>query len=326
MHQKDPKSMSLGDHLEELRARLLYALLGLMPIFGVSLMFGKSILAFLLRPAERALLAAGQPDEFLGLGPLEVLGAYLKVSVVITVVLGTPWVLYQLWKFVAPGLYMHERRYVYFLLPLSAVLTVSGVYFLYRVILPVMLAWLIAFGTDIGARGRETADLPKDVTLRSVPVLAADPPAKDLKVGDEWVNTSLLQRRVCVGVRDGVPDILAENLRKESPIVQQFSIEKYVSLLFTLTLAFAGIFQVPVVVLLLGWVGLIDHTFVRTYRKHAILACAVVAALISPGDPASLVLLWAPLVVLWELGGVLLRLFPAHKVAGPRPELLEGEG
>lgn len=318
--------MPLGDHLEELRKRLLLAVGGLLPLFCVALAFGKPLLGFLLGPPRAALRAAGQHDNFTALGPLETLGAYLKVSTIAAVVVGTPWFLYQLWKFVQPGLYRHERRYVYFLLPMSALLTFTGVVFLYRIILPIMLTWLVAFGSDIGASTPDTTPVPAGITLPSVPVLDADPPIESLQPGNEWVNKTLLERRVCVSVADGKAEIFSMPLRKDTLIVQQFSVEKYVSLLFTLTLAFAVVFQAPVVVLLLGWVGLIDQKFLSTYRRHAILACLVIAAFISPGDPTSLVLMWLPLIALYELGGFLLRVFPAHRVAGPRDTAGEGEG
>jgi sec-independent protein translocase protein TatC len=309
--------MPLGDHLEELRRRLLWALLGLLPIFCIALAFGKELLGLVLDPAKAALRGAGQSDNFVALSPLEVLGSYLMVSMIAAVVVGTPWVLYQLWRFVAPGLYRHERRYVYVLLPLSASLTLASIAFLYAVILPVMLIWLVGFGVQVGGRANEVAPLPEGITLAHVPVLAADPPPEVLKPGDEWINSTLMERRVCVAVAEGRADVLASMLRRDSLIVQQFSVEKYVSLFFTLALAFALVFQAPVAVLLLGWVGIVDHEFLGKYRRHAILACLVIAAFISPGDPASLALMWIPLVALYELGGLLLRWLPASRVGGP---------
>ncbi|MCC6950251.1 MAG: twin-arginine translocase subunit TatC [Phycisphaerales bacterium] len=319
--------MPLGDHLEELRRRVLWALAGLVPVFCIALAFGKPLMTYLIEPARQALREAGQPDTLTALGPLEVLGAYLKVSTIAAVIVGTPWVLYQLWRFVAPGLYKHERRYVYFLLPLSALLTAASVCFLYLVILPIMLTWLVGFGADIGATPPAVAPLAEGVSLSTVTILDRDPPVEALKPGMAWVNSSLHEWRVCTGVNEGAVSILSQPLRKDTVIFQQFSIEKYVSLLFTLTIAFAAIFQAPVVVLLLGWVGLIDNAFLSKFRRHAVLGCLVIAAFISPGDPTSLVLMWLPLIALYELGGVLLRVFPASRVRGATdPDATEGEG
>ncbi len=311
-------NMPLGAHLEELRARVIRAVLGLVPIFVISLLFGERLLQFLIRPALHALREAGQPDNLQGLGPLDTFGAYMKVSLIVAAVVGSPWLLYQLWKFVSPGLHMHERRFVYFLLPLSALLTMAGVVFLYLVILPMMLNWLVTFGTGVGQSRPDTQPLPPGVTLAHVPVLAADPTSP--QVGDEWVNSTLHSRRVCIAILpDGKPDVLSATLHRDATIIQQFSIASYIGLLFTLTLAFAAAFQAPVVVLLLGWVGIINQKFLKKYRRYAIFTCGVVAALITPGDPASMIMMWIPLFLLYELGGVLLRIFPARRVAGPRP-------
>ena len=71
--------------------------------------------------------------------------------------------------------------------------------------------------------------------------------------------------------------------------------------------------------LLLGWVGLVDQTFLKKHRKHAVFATAIVAAALTPGDIWSMVLMWVPLYLLFELGFLLLRWFPASKV-GQRSE------
>src|SRR5258705_10321031 len=84
----DPRSMSFGDHLEELRRRLLWAIGSIAPIFIVALCFGEQILGFLIRPAQERLAAAGQPATMLQTNPIELLSAWLKVSAVVTIVVG----------------------------------------------------------------------------------------------------------------------------------------------------------------------------------------------------------------------------------------------
>ena len=106
--------MPLGEHLEELRRRLMAALYGLFPIFMIALYFGKEMLGIILLPVEKALRESGQGGRPVVIAPFEAFNAYLKVSVIAAVLVGSPWVLYQLWKFVAPGLYSTERRFVYF--------------------------------------------------------------------------------------------------------------------------------------------------------------------------------------------------------------------
>lgn len=309
--------MPLGDHLEELRKRIILALVGLVPIAVVALGFGSYLLSFLVEPAKAALRGAGQPDLLIGTGPLETFSTYMKVSIIVAVIVGSPWVFYQLWRFVSPGLHRHEKRFVYFLLPLSTLLTVSALVFLYRVILPVILGWLVGFGTGIGSNTAATAPLPEGVVLPAVPLLDADPPAPT--PGQVWFNNSLMELRIAAGTPDD-PQVRAISMHKDAGIVQQYRVSEYVSLLLSLTLAFAAAFQAPVVVLLLGWIGLVDNAFLSKYRRHAILICAVTAAILTPADPLSMILMWIPLMGLYELGGILLRVFPASRIAGKMPE------
>jgi Sec-independent protein secretion pathway component TatC len=254
--------MPLGEHLEELRRRITIALLGLVPLAIASLVLGRGILGFIMRPALDALVASGYARLMTAAGPLEGFGSYIKVSLIITLLVGSPWILFQLWRFVAPGLYAHERRFVYFLLPLSAVLTVLGVLFLYLVIMPVLLRFFLDFGGSLGAADIPTAPPPADVNLSHIAVLAADPP--NPAVGDEWVNTAEMLRRTCVAIHGGKPVIYSSQLFGQLGLIPMYRVSEYVQLLLSLSLAFAGAFQTPVVVLLLGWAGIIDRAFLRS--------------------------------------------------------------
>lgn len=306
--------MSLGQHLEELRKRLVLALAGMLPILVVTLAFGREILEILMLPVRSALRAEGLPSSLQATGVLETFNTYFKVSVVLTLVLAGPWVLYQLWKFVAPGLYRHEQRFVYILLPMSTLLALVGVAFLYTVILPVMLVFLVHFGAQTGVQAVPTAPLPEGMALPTLPVLAADPPAP--AVGQAWINGPLRQWRVCVGMNGSTPVVLGSELTTMAGILQQYRVSDYVSLVLSLALAFAGGFQMPVLVLLLGWAGIVDRPWLAKYRRHAALVILVLAAALTPGDPWSMLLLAAPLYGLYELGGWLLKVLPAERVGG----------
>jgi len=320
----DKFHMPLGDHLEELRSRLIWAIAGLVPIALVAMAFGQYLLAFLTDPVKAALQEAGQPEALIQTGPLEAFGTYMKVSLIAAVIVGSPWVFFQVWRFIAPGLYKHERRFVYFLLPLSSLLTSLGLVFLFRVILPVVLAWLVGFGAGIGAVDPKTAAPPQGTALSTVTVLNADP--TEPVPGQMWFNTETMELNICVGEKDGVREIRAVPMHRRTGIVQQYKISEYVALLLTLALAFAAAFQAPVIVLLLGWVGIVDVAFLAKFRRHAVLVCAVLAAMLMPGDPISMILMWLPLMGLYELGGILLRIFPASRIAGRREDATEGEG
>ncbi len=309
--------MTLGEHLEDLRRRIILALLGLGPIFVLALVAGRPILELLILPVQQSLREQGLPPGLQATSPLETFLAYVKIAVVLTIIVGSPWVLYQLWLFISPGLYRAERRFVYLLLPMSAVLSTLGVLFLYFVILPVILSFFIRFSSTIGEAQTPTVDLPPALVLPDLPVLAGDPP--EPKTGQIWINDHLKQIRVCL--RDAPnPVIRGTDLTQGFGIAQQYRISEYVKLLLNLALAFAVGFQTPIVVLLLGWSGLVERETLVRYRRQVILVCAFLSALLTPADPLSMILLAVPLYLLFELGGLLLIILPAHRVAGEMQE------
>ncbi len=310
--------MSFGDHLEDLRRRLVLALLGIVPVFILSLILARWILGILIRPVRTALLAANQSPELLATNFLETFGIYIHVAVVLTVLVGSPWVLYQLWKFVSPGLYSQERRFVYVLLPMSSVLTLSGVVFLYAVILPVVLTFFIEFGTGVGTVENPVGPRPAGVVLPMIPTLAVDP--DDAKAGEMWINRELRQVRVAVAKPSGKIEVLGSQLTAGTGIEQQYRISEYTKTFLNMALGFAMGFQTPVVVLLLGWAGLLERAWLVKYRRYIIMGCLLASALLTPADPMSMLLLAVPLFGLFELGGLLLVLLPAHRVAGTAPE------
>lgn len=313
--------MPLGDHLEELRRRVIIALAGLIPIVIVALAFGSRMLEFIVQPVRTALREHAQ-GSLQATNALETFSWYMKLSIIAAILVGSPWIFYQIWRFISPGLYKHERRFVYFLLPLSIFLTISGVVFLFVVIMPLLLRFFVGFGTDI-AKPTITQVEPHvgDVALPEFVVLPGDPAPASLDVGTYWVNSEIKSLRIVIAKSaEGVPEILSAPLQVETGIQQQYTLGSYLSLVLSMAVAFSLAFQAPVVVLLLGWLNIIDSAFIRKYRKHVVFICAIIAALATPGDVASMLLLWGPLYMLFELGVVLLRYFPASRVAGPREQ------
>ena len=307
-------TMSFGDHLEELRRRVFFAIGGVLPIFIIAFAFGRQLVDLLIAPAREQLRAGGQSAALLATGPFETFGTVVHIAVVVTVLIGAPWILYQLWLFIAPGLYAHEKRFVHLLVPFSALLTVVSVVFLYIVILPVVLQFFIAFSNQVGGAPAATVDVPDGIVFPSVPVLEGDPPAPE--VGHEWINLDLNQRRVAVGVDDdGAAIVRGTELVSTPGIVQQYRISEYVRMFLNMALAFGIGFQMPVVVVMLGWLGIVRPAELTRYRKHVIAVCAVASAILTPADPLSMVLLAIPLYMLYELGVLILRVLPAERVA-----------
>lgn len=310
--------MSFGDHLEELRRRLVFAIAGILPIFFFAIAVGRPVLGMLMVPIRASLRAANQPAALLATGPFEAFGTYFRVVMVITILISAPWVVYQLWRFISPGLYHAERRFAYLLIPMSALLTMVGVLFLYFAVLPVILTFLVTFGSNIGKLDISSGVVPPDVQLSSIVVLDYDPETP--AVGQEWINTSLRQLRFCIGLEEDNPVIVGVELSSTAGILQQYRISEYVKVLLNFALAFGVAFQMPLVVLLLGWAGIIDRQTLAKYRRHVCAVCAVLGALLTPADPISMLLLMIPLYLLFELGMFLLVVLPAHRVAGTRKE------
>jgi sec-independent protein translocase protein TatC len=312
--------MSFGDHIEELRFRLLRALVGFMIAFLLSFLpwVGKPVLNFINAPVEAQLAyfyarrveavaeklkngdletaAANQPREVpielnrqdlakaLGIklqraadpeadsddqqwvrvgarwrpveltvmmseaqrivgkppslatmGVMEAFMVYMKVCAVCGIVLGSPWIFYQLWAFVAAGLYPHEKRYVHLYLPLSLVLFLAGVFMCEFLVIPKAIQGLLWFNEWLG--------LEPDLRL------------------NEWLSFALL-----------------------------------------LPLVFGLSFQTPLVMLFLAKIGIMDVDAFRRKRRIAWFAMAIFAAIITPIDALSMILLWIPMCGLYELG------------------------
>jgi sec-independent protein translocase protein TatC len=140
----DEKRMSLVEHLEELRRRLIYSLAGLAVAMALALIFGHQIIALLKYPYDKAVSQLGMPSQLSVLSAGAGFDAYMKVSFYCGLILSCPWIVYQLWMFVSAGLYPRERRYVTYSVPFSALLFMGGAaFFLLAVSVPAIrfLLW-----------------------------------------------------------------------------------------------------------------------------------------------------------------------------------------
>ena len=231
------------DHLDELRHRLIISLVGVGLGFAVSYGFSQQLLLLLQRP---------MPTRLVFIAPTEAFFVNLKVAFYAGLFLSVPLLLFQVWKFVAPGLYEHERRYSFPFLIISTILFLLGAIFAYVVILPIALHFLIAQG------------------------------------GELWQ-----------------PNITLSN---------------YLSFCMRLILAAGLVFEFPVLMYFLAKVGVVTPEFLVKNRKYAVLLAFVVAAILTPPDVFSQVLLAVPLFLLFEVS-----IFVAKRVASGR-ETGDGPG
>src|SRR6266576_3601140 len=134
----DPDSyrMTVGEHLEELRWRMVLALIGFAVVLGVCLFFGTEVLSAFCAPLVNTLAKHDINPQVVTDEVGEGFMTFIEISVICATALASPWILYQLWQFVAAGLYEHERKYVTRFLPLSLTLLVTGMLFVYFLVLP----------------------------------------------------------------------------------------------------------------------------------------------------------------------------------------------
>ncbi len=301
--------MSFGDHLDELRSSLIRALIGAALATALALALGTDILQIILYPLLKVQRANGMQPSVQALAPVAAFAAYLKIGFLSGLILSMPWLLHQGWRFVASGLYEKEQRFARWLIGPSVLLFAVGVAFLYFVVLPIVLQFFITFnksfgmsdlGTIVAATSADALDatrvppaLPADI-----PLLEIDPP--DPAVGKAWVNTST--NRLMVRTEKGTLST-ALDPGPAAPVMQsQFAIDFYISFVLMLALAFGIAFEMPVVVFFLAWSGIVSTRDMGKARRYVLLATVVVAAVLTPPDVISQVMLAGPMYLLFELG------------------------
>ncbi|MBZ5568061.1 MAG: twin-arginine translocase subunit TatC [Acidobacteriia bacterium] len=141
-------SMSFLDHLEELRRRIIWSLLYVAAGFSVCWFYAARIYAFVQVPIMEALRNHHLDQKLVFLNPTEPFNMYLKVGFVAGLFVASPLVLYQVWAFIAPGLYRHEKRYVVPFMVSSVGLFVAGGAFGYKIVFPAALDFLIGYGAQ----------------------------------------------------------------------------------------------------------------------------------------------------------------------------------
>lgn len=146
--------MSFMEHLEELRSRILKALGGLVVAFFVSMFFTKDLWRIVSEPAVSALTHLGiNPPELVAITPMEQFNIiWLYMPILVSVFLGSPWIVYQVWAFISPGLYKREKRWaVPFILCTAGLFIVGGV-FAYFIAFRYGLEFLLGIGRDVNVR------------------------------------------------------------------------------------------------------------------------------------------------------------------------------
>lgn len=304
--------MSFGDHLEELRRRVIFGLIGLVISTILCFQFGDRIIEILTTPYCVAMEDLGFDPRMVQLDPIESFIEYFKIALKFGLVIAAPWVLYQLWQFVAVGLYPRERRVVRYFAPTSIALFVAGAAFMVTIVLSGLMKfligismwfplpshdnWLYRLYSKPGAPIAATQPAPPPM---DVPILATDPttPAD----GQMWYNPATKRLNVH---HDGETYYLRLQRASSGQFVQPFfRVAEYLGFVVNLALAFGLGFQIPIVVVLLSTIGIVPAAAMARVRRYVIFGVMILSAILTPTpDVGTMLLLAVPMILLFEAG------------------------
>lgn len=233
------QAQTLVEHLVELRKRLVCTVAVLAAAFVLLLPFAQELYTFAAQPLMAKL---PQGTSMIATDVIAPFFVPVKVALMTAFLLTLPHTLYQVWAFVAPGLYRNEKRLIAPLVLSSVLLFFGGMVFAYALVFPIVFGFLA------------------DVTPEGV-AMATD-------------------------------------------------IDKYLSFVLGMFAAFGAAFETPVVVVLLHRMGAVSLDALKKARPYVVVGAFVVAAVITPPDVLSQVLMAVPLVLLYETGILAARLFP----------------
>jgi sec-independent protein translocase protein TatC len=140
--------MSLLEHLEELRRRLIHSAIYLVIAFFVDYAFREKLFAFMEQPIVRALKQHNLDPHLVYLNPVDPFNFFIKISLVGGAIMASPFILYQVWLFIAPGLYQKEKRYVVPFMAATVSLFLAGAFVGYHYVYPGALDFLIGYGSQ----------------------------------------------------------------------------------------------------------------------------------------------------------------------------------
>lgn len=142
------QSMSFLEHLEELRRRIIWSVVYIIGGFSVVYWFHETIYNWMQQPIMAALHRHGLDQKLTYLNPTEPFNMYLKLGLIGGIFVASPFILYQVWAFIAPGLYKHERRYVLPFMFSTVFLFMLGGWFGYKMVFPAALDFLVGYGAQ----------------------------------------------------------------------------------------------------------------------------------------------------------------------------------
>jgi len=284
----EDSSAPLIEHLAELRTRLIRSVIAL--LIGISVFFipiqgdfiAEHVLEFMLKPIEETLRALGDPSPTLQYtSPQEYLFTLFRISMVFGFALVFPVIGLQLWRFVAPGLYRTEKNAFLPFLIASPVMFLLGATFAHVVVTPLAMSFFLGFA-DVSSI---FANLLSEATEELPGSAAVVPETK-------------------------------EGLR----ITFFGKVNESLSISLTFILAFGLCFQLPVLLTLMGKAGMVTARGLADMRKYAMVGILLLAALVTPPDVVTQLILFAVVYGLYEISIQLVKWVEKRKVEELRAE------
>jgi sec-independent protein translocase protein TatC len=280
----DDSSAPLVEHLAELRNRLIWSVCAFMAGMVLCFIVAEPILDFLLLPIEDAMRALGNPNPVMQYtAPQEYFFTLMHIAMVGGLMVSFPVIAYQLWRFVAPGLYRSEKQAFLPFLIASPVLFLVGGAFAHFVVTPMAMQFFLGYADSASIL---TALLPGLGEVPADVVLTAPAPVP----------------------KEGID------------IVFQGKVNETLDISLKLILAFGLCFQLPVLLTLMGKAGLATSAGLAGMRRYAIVIILFVAALVTPPDVMSQLILFACVYPLYEVSIFLVRRIEKAKEAQLRAE------
>jgi len=271
----DSTRASLIEHLTELRKRLIYCFLAFLVGMVICFAFWEFIFQYLTEPICNALVLRGQACNLILIKLQEGFFVAVRISVMGGIILAFPYISFQLWRFVAPGLYRDEKSAFLPFMLASPFMFLLGAAFAFLVVIPLAFNFFLGFQQDSAVLG----------------VTGTDPPAIEQPTKDEPASADASSSIAT----------LDQNIMTSAGVTFQGSVAEYLTLTIKFILAFGLCFQLPVLLTLMGKAGLVSARGLAAFRKYAVVGILTLAAIVTPPDVITQVILFVVVYGLYEV-------------------------